>query len=341
MNDHVAIVRLDGAGDVLLTSPAVRAVAARAGHVTFVCGPTGAEAAALLPGVDDVVVVDLPWVALDPGPFDAAALAASSTRLAKLGLDRALVLTSHRQSPLPTALLLKQAGVPFVAATSADHPGALLDVRLRSTAGHEVERSLALAAAAGYPAVDGDALRVDVPPGPTPAGAAGAVVVHPGATVPTRALPPAAAADLVRRLVDEGTPLVLTGSAAETAPLAAVAPAALDLGGRTDLAGLARVLQAAAVLVVGNTGPAHLAAAIGTPVVSVMAPVVAPTRWHPWTEALSVLGDHTIDCAGCRARRCPFVGQPCTADADGAALHRSVHRWLASRPDATPTSVAS
>ncbi|HEU5152558.1 MAG TPA: glycosyltransferase family 9 protein [Iamia sp.] len=326
---HVAVVRLDGLGDVLMTGPTVRAVAAGADRVTFLCGPAGAEAAALLPGVDDVVVVDVPWVALAPPAYDAGAVASVLARVRGLALDGALVLTSHRQSPLPTALVLKQAGVPFVAATSADHPGALLDLRLRGTAGHEVVRGLALAAAAGYPAVDGDDLRVTVPPGPVPAGARGAVVVHPGATVPSRALPPAAGCDLVARLAAEGVPLVLTGSAAETAPLAEAAPGALDLGGRTDLATLARVLAAASVVVAGNTGPSHLAAAVGTPVVAVMAPVVPPGRWHPWTDALSVLGDLTIDCAGCRARTCPFAGQPCTAGVDGAALHRAVRRWRA------------
>ena len=56
----------------------------------------------------------------------------------------------------------------------------------------------------------------------------------------------------------------------------------VDLGGRTDLAELAAVLRLADCLVVGNTGPAHLAAAVGTPVVSLFAPSSPPTRWRPW-----------------------------------------------------------
>ena len=47
---RVLVVRLDGAGDVLLAGPAVRAVAAAA-EVTMLCGPDGAGAARLLPGV--------------------------------------------------------------------------------------------------------------------------------------------------------------------------------------------------------------------------------------------------------------------------------------------------
>ena len=48
------------------------------------------------------------------------------------------------------------AGVAFLAATSVDYPGALLDVRHRRRDGHEVERALDLAAAAGFPAPPGD-----------------------------------------------------------------------------------------------------------------------------------------------------------------------------------------
>jgi ADP-heptose:LPS heptosyltransferase len=56
----------------------------------------------------------------------------------------------------------------------------------------------------------------------------------------------------------------------------------LDLGGRTSFAELAEVLAGADAVVVGNTGPAHLAAAVGTPVVSLYAPTVPAVRWRPW-----------------------------------------------------------
>ena len=60
---RVLVTRLDGAGDVLLAGPAVRAVAAaRDTEVTLLCGPAGAAAARVLPGVADVVVWASPWV---------------------------------------------------------------------------------------------------------------------------------------------------------------------------------------------------------------------------------------------------------------------------------------
>lgn len=329
---HVAVVRLDGCGDVLLAGPAVRAVAARAERVTVVCGPSGAEAARLLPGASDVVVTEAPWVALDAPPAGPDALQALVAAWARPGFDAALVLTSRFQSSLPSALALKAAGVPLVAGISADHPGSLLDVRLRAAAGHEVERNLALAAAAGYPAVDGRDLRVRHRVA-DPSVRRHAVVVHPGASVPARALPPAAARQLVELLVQRGRAVVLTGSRRETAALGVGhLPGVIDLGGGTDLAGLAEVLAAAAVIVVGNTGPAHLAAAVGTPVVSVFAPVVEPECWRPWTDRAVLLGDLGCACGGCRARRCPFPGQPCTTGIDGAALLAAVDQVAGVEP---------
>jgi ADP-heptose:LPS heptosyltransferase len=85
----------------------------------------------------------------------------------------------------------------------------------------------------------------------------------------------------------------------------------VDLGGRVDLAGLAGVLAGAEVVVVGNTGPAHLAAAVGTPVVSLFAPVVPAVRWRPWGVRHVLLGDQEAACAGSRARVCPVPGHPC------------------------------
>ena len=125
------MVRLDSDGDVLLAGPAVRAVAAHGDDVVLLVGPQGAAAARLLPGVDDVLVWSCPWIVADPAPVDPADVGELVTRLRGLAVDRALVLTSFHQSPLPTALLLRLAGVPWVGAVSDDYPGSLLDLRLR------------------------------------------------------------------------------------------------------------------------------------------------------------------------------------------------------------------
>ena len=60
-----------------------------------------------------------------------------------------------------------------------------------------------------------------------------------------------------------------------------------------------------------NTGAAHLAAAVGTPVVSLFAPVVPAERWAPYGVPTVLLGDQDAPCAGSRARSCPVPGHPC------------------------------
>ena len=60
-------------------------------------------------------------------------------------------------------------------------------------------------------------------------------------------------------------------------------------------------------------GPAHLAAAVGTPVVSLFAPTVPAVRWRPWRVPHELLY-RDVPCAGCRARACPVPGHPCVDD---------------------------
>jgi len=324
---RVLVVRLDSLGDVVVCGPAVRAVAAGAAHVTVLAGPRGAEAARLLPGVDDVLVFDAPWISPDGRPVDPAAVAALGEQL-RGRFEAALVLTSFHQSALPTALLLRLAGVPWIAAVSTDFPGTLLDLRLPEPPdAPEPERMLTIAAGAGWhlPAGDDGALRLR-PDLPVAGGLPERyVVVHPGADAPARAYPPALWAEVVGALAADRWPVVVTGSAAERPLTAAVAgSSALDLGGQLDVAELAGVIAGAEAIAVGNTGPAHLAAAVGTPVVSLFSPVVPVVRWAPYTDARVVLGDRTADCAGSRARLCPVPGHPCLAGVPPAEVVAAV-----------------
>jgi ADP-heptose:LPS heptosyltransferase len=312
---HALVARQDNAGDVLLAGPAVRALAAGAERVTLLCGPSGAEAARMLPGVDEVVVHEAEWIAADPRPVRRGHVERRVDDLAALGVDCALILTSFHQSPLPLALLLRMAGVPLIGAICEDYPGSLLDVRHHVDDDlHEVWRGLSLAQAMGFALAedDDDRLRV-LRPGGYPPGT-GHVVVHPGASVPARAWAPERHAALVRALAREGRRVIVTGGPHERALTRHVAGTrALDLGGRTSMGEFADVLAGAACLVTGNTGPAHLAAAVRTPVVSLFAPTVPVQRWHPWGVPHELLYV-PVPCAGCRARTCPVPGHPCLDD---------------------------
>jgi ADP-heptose:LPS heptosyltransferase len=263
--------------------------------------------------VDEVIVRRAEWIDPSAPGIDRAEIDAYISLLADQRADVAAILTSFHQSALPLALLLKMAGVRRIAAISEDFPGSLLDHRLPDPGDvPEPERNLKVAAALGFALPHGDdgGLRAiaDPPPCSLPSRY---VVVHPGASVPARAWAPRRHAELVTRLVADRRGVVVTGASAERALTAEVAGRdAVDLGGATTLAQLAGVLAGADAVVVGNTGPAHLAAAVGTPIVSLFAPTVPAARWRPYGVAHELL-HRPVPCAGCRARNCPVPGHPC------------------------------
>jgi ADP-heptose:LPS heptosyltransferase len=318
----VLVARLDSDGDVLLAGPAIRAAAHGGGEVVLLAGPGGRQAAELLPAVSRVLTWRCPWIEPEPGSVTPAETGWLVDQVSALRPAVALILTSFHQSALPLALLLRLAGVPRIAAISTDYPGSLLDIRLRpgidfDDDAPEPERALRVAEVAGFPLPTGDdgRLRVTTPPevgaltGPPPY-----LVVHPGATVPARMWPPERAAELVALLAGRGKRVLVTGAAHERSLTARVAGShGVDLGGRTSFAELAGVLAGAASMVVGNTGPAHLAAAVGTPVVSLFAPVVPANRWAPYRVPTVLLGNQDAPCRDSRARVCPVPGHPCLA----------------------------
>lgn len=313
--NRVLAVRLDSDGDVLITGPALRALAHTADRLDLLVSPAGRSAAELLPGITELLTFDAPWSGYRPAGVDHGAIRTLNRSLRRRRYSRAVIFTSFHQSPLPMALLARLARIPFVAATSVDYPGSLLDLRHVRPAGHEVQAALDLAVAAGgrLPAGDDGRLQVKAPGAhhlSVPDGRY--VVVHPGASVSSRSLDPAHAASIVAALTAAGWPVVVTGGPADRRLAAATAGRfAVDLAGRTDLPALASVIAGAACIVVGNTGPAHLAAAVGTPVVSLFSPVVPVDRWAPYGVPSIVLGDQEQACKGSRARDCPLPGHPC------------------------------
>jgi ADP-heptose:LPS heptosyltransferase len=309
---HVLVARMDSEGDVLLAGPAVRAAAHHADRVTLLCGPRGRAAAELLPGVDEVIVHHASWIDAEPEAVDPEATSALVAAPSPRSVDQAAILTSFHQSPLPLALLLRLAGVAEIAAISVDYPGSLLDHRLLDPGDvHEVQRGLGVVAALGLTPPPGDDGRLAVRRDARWVEPERYVVVHPGASVPARAWSPERNAALVGALATAGHRVLVTGGPGETELTRLVAgDRGIDLGGATSMPELVEVLANADCVVVGNTGPAHLAAAVGTPVVSLFAPTVPAARWRPWRVPHELLFVD-VPCAGCRARACPVPGHPC------------------------------
>nr|WP_187698462.1 glycosyltransferase family 9 protein [Rathayibacter agropyri] len=333
----------------MLCGPAIRAIAAEA-EVLLLSGPQGAAAAALLPGPVAVRTWWCPWIGDASRPVDVELVDELRAIVAEFSPDEAVILTSFHQSPLPLALLLRLCGVARISGASVDFAGALLDVRLvpgetLAEDQPEPERALAIAAAAGFTLPAGDDGRLLVRrEGILPAALVDVgryAVVHPGAAVPARAWPAANAARAVELLADAGLAVVVTGGPGERALTAEVAGSrGIDLGGATDFAGASEVLARAEVVISGNTGPAHLAAAVGTPVVSLFAPVVPAVRWAPYGVPVALLGDQEAACAGSRARVCPVPGHPCLAGVSAEEAVAAALRLSATLPAPTPTREA-
>jgi len=134
--------------------------------------------------------------------------------------------------------------------------------------------------------------------------------INPGAAYGTaKRWPPerfAAAAELVARR--SGARVAIVGSAAER-PLAEQIAAQLGasarvLCGETTLAELVGVLRELRLLLTNDSGPMHLAAALGTPLVAVF----GSTDWTetaPFSERARIVREQT-ECAPCRLRECPI-----------------------------------
>ncbi|WP_309131484.1 glycosyltransferase family 9 protein [Brevibacterium sp.] len=342
---RVLAARLDSMGDVLVTGPGLRAIAAdeRVESLTLLCSPGSESVAKLLPGVTDILTWSSPWIVAPAPEVSAEDIEALRAEVARREFDEAVIFTSFHQSPLPLALILRLAGVGRITGVSTDYAGSLLDVRIRPAEDlddelPEAERSAHIAAAAGFELPTGDDGRLHV--NPTPGAFAQqapklaslleserVLVAHPGANVPARMWSPEHFHDAVQDLSEDGWQVVVTGSPSERELTDDVAGASgIDLGGALDVAGLADLLARARALIVGNTGPAHLAAAVGTPVVSLFSPVVPPRRWLPYGVPVEMLGDQSAACAGSRARDCPLPGHPCLNSVTPAEVVAAVNR---------------
>ena len=328
---RILAVRFDALGGALMTTPALHALRAAgpAGRtVTLLTSSAGAETAPLLDDVDDVIAYDPPW--MKPGP-------AGSTPAPDLDLieslrerdfDAAAIFTMYTQSPLPPALLCYLAGIPLRVAHCRENPRALLTDWLPETepemqTRHDVRRQLDLVAAVGVPAPDAP-LRLSLPDGATERARllleqAGVdlnepwIVVHPGASAPALRYPAWSYADVVRRLVfEDGLQVVITGGVdeLELAQDLAVGAGArcVVLAGRTTLELLAGVISQSALLLSNNTGPVHVASALGVPVVDLYA-LTAPQH-RPWLVPSRVLS-HDVPCRWCYQDVCPLGHHLC------------------------------
>ena len=326
---RILAVRLDAAGDVLMTTPALRALrATRPERLTLLTSTSGAAIAGLLPELDDVIVYDAPWMKATPDAVDPAEDAAFIERLRAERFDAAAIFTVHSQSPLPAATMTYLAGIPRRLAHCRENPYELLtdwvpDPETEAPIRHEVRRQLDLLDRVGIHAVD-DHLSLHVPDTASRAirdrlGQLGIgahdpwLVVHPGATAESRRYPPERFGEVLRRLrVRTDWRFVLTGSRSERQLVDAVRTAAdrdgVSLAGELTMAEMAALVAVAPMVLTNNSLPAHLAAAVGTPVVDLYA--LTNLQHTPWAVPNRVLSVD-VPCKGCRRSVCPLGHNRC------------------------------
>jgi ADP-heptose:LPS heptosyltransferase len=324
---RIAVFRALMLGDMLCAVPALRALRAAFpdAAITWIgLEPTRPMAKRLPHLIDDFIV--LPgYHGLPEVPVDVAALPGFFAAVRSRRFD--LALQMHGSGAIVN---------PLVAAFGARHSSGFFDddaaVPRRDqslfvrwpTAGHEIERMLALTDHLGL-ARRGSALEFPVSAGDRAelasvrAGAgdeAGYVCIHVGAQLPSRRWPVdrfAAVADVVAA---SGRSVVLTGSAGEAGRIEEVMRRmrrrATSLAGRTTLGALGALLARADALVCNDTSVSHIAAALGCPsvVVSCGADVA---RWAPLDSSRHRVLWQALPCRPCAYADCPF-GHPC-ADA--------------------------
>lgn len=320
---NILCVRLDTIGDVLMTTPAIRAlkVSQPGRHVTLLTSAAGAVVTPLIPEIDETIVYDAPWLKATAPRADSRPEYAMIDRLRDCEFDAAVIFTVYSQNPLPSAFLCYMADIPLRLAHCHENPYQLLtnwvrdpepEVRMR----HEVRRQLDLVATVGATTADAQlSLRV-------PAAAQQRVralleevgvrpqrpwlVIHPGVTALSRRYPPEQYAQVARQLAQAGHQVVFTGTGGEAELVAGIqrqmgAPS-VSLVDRLGLGELAALLALSPLLIANNTGPVHVAAAVGTPVVDLYA--LTNPQHTPWAVPNRVLY-HDVPCKFCYKSVCP------------------------------------
>lgn len=275
-------------GDLVAATPALRAL--RRGYpgaeISLVTLPWArALAPHLAPDVDRVI--PYPGAPGLDGNDDEAALERFIEEMRAERFDLAVNL--HGRGPQSTRLVAAFAA-RRTASFVGDYPHLNVSVPWDAEE-HEASKLLLLAAATGGVS-DGDGPRLRVRDEDHRRAAillrGGARVplalLHPGASTEEKRWPATGFGRVASGLLQRGYAVAVTGSAGErglSKSVCELAPGALDLSGKTDLSALIGLVSNADLLVSNDTGPAHLAYALGTPSVTVFGPSTDAGRWGP------------------------------------------------------------
>ncbi len=325
---RLLLLRLERIGDLLMTLPAFADLARElpGGEIDLVVGSWNAAIAPALPGISRVITLDAAWLAREGGGLGLPALAAASRAWRARPYDVAI----NFEPDIRSNLLLAMSGARWTAGYASGGGGALLDLALDyDTTQHTADNARRLVArtlghagelaTATWPMLDlPDSAREEA--ARIVAGAGSPLVgIHASGGRAVKQWPADRFGDVARRLIaDRGATIVLTGSAADRPLVAAIrqclpAERVIDVAGALELPALGALVARLDLFVTGDTGPMHLAHAVGTPVVAIFGPS-APARYAP-RGPLDRVVRIDLPCSPCnRIRLPPARCTGCTPD---------------------------
>jgi len=309
-------------GDVVLSTSLAQALARTdpEGEVWWLVRAGLAPVVAPLVGVDRVLVLDKRGA--DRG---VAGLLASARRIRRLGFDAAVAA----QRSVRTGLLLALARIPLRVGYAGSPGSPFYTRRVARGGAHARDRLLALAepfGGAGPPPAP--TLRVDEAAAARVAARLEAegigageslLALAPGSAWPTKRWPAESFAAAAERLIPgRAERAVIVGGAAEASLGAAILSRlgrerVLDWTGTTGVADLMALLARASLVLANDSGPAHVAAALGRPVVAVFGPTVPEQGFAPLGRWVRVVG-RSLECRPCSRHggsRCPLGTHAC------------------------------
>jgi heptosyltransferase-2 len=146
------------------------------------------------------------------------------------------------------------------------------------------------------------------------------VAIAPGAAHATKCWPVRHWRRLAEELASRGYGIVLVGGSADrvtAAEIVSVVPGGIaSAAGELDLQAAGALVRRARVVVAGDTGPMHLATAVGRPVVALFGPTVEEFGFFPYQARATVL-QLPLPCRPCSSKggpRCPLVHHQCLED---------------------------
>jgi lipopolysaccharide heptosyltransferase II len=347
---RILCVRLDNLGDVLMTTPALRALrqSIPGCAITLLASRAGAKIVQHLPEIDDAIAYEAPWMKL-PVPMPPWRDLDMRASLEARAFDAAVIFTVYSQSPLPAAMMCHLAGIPLRLAHCRENPYHLLTHWVPETepgerVRHEVRRQLDLVAAIGArPDDERLSFRVSAEDrlrGTMKLAEAGidpqrpCLVVHPGATASSRRYAPDRFGRAAARVAELcNCSVAVTGDASEAGLAESVCReaggAARSVAGALSLGEFAAVLARSALLVSSNTGAVHIAAAVGTPVVDLYA--LTNPQHTPWLVPHRVLS-RDVPCRNCFQSVCPHGDSRCLDVPVDDVVAAARELWNASAP---------